>query len=363
MIQLKNSNQISAMIEAGRITGEALLVAREHVREGVSTKELDTLIRRHIEKCGAKPSFLGYCGFPGSACISINDEVIHGIPSEKRILREGDIVKIDVGAFYKGFHGDSARTIPVGKVSDEALKLIETTRNSFFCGVDALKVGNRMGDVGYAIQSCVEKEGFSVVMAHNGVDAVNTFAAEKPDLVLLDIMLPQLDGWQVCREIRKTDNTPIIMLTAKDEVFDKVLGLELGADDYVTKPFDTKEIVARIKAVLRRSSQVKESDVKEVRYDKLTVNMTNYQLTVNGEVIETPPKELELIYYLASNPDRVFTRDQLLDDVWGFDYFGDSRTVDVHIKRLRDKLKGVSDEWELRTIWSVGYKFETHGKK
>ncbi len=209
----------------------------------------------------------------------------------------------------------------------------------------------------------LEKEGFSVVMAHNGVDAVNTFAAEKPDLVLLDIMLPQLDGWQVCREIRKTDNTPIIMLTAKDEVFDKVLGLELGADDYVTKPFDTKEIVARIKAVLRRSSQVKESDVKEVRYDKLTVNMTNYQLTVNGEVIETPPKELELIYYLASNPDRVFTRDQLLDDVWGFDYFGDSRTVDVHIKRLRDKLKGVSDEWELRTIWSVGYKFETHGKK
>jgi methionyl aminopeptidase len=151
------------MIEAGRITGEALLVAREHVREGVSTKELDTLIRRHIEKCGAKPSFLGYCGFPGSACISVNDEVIHGIPSEKKILREGDIVKIDVGAFYKGYHGDSARTIPVGKVSDEAMKLIETTRNSFFCGVEALKIGNRIGDVGHAIQSCVEKEGFSVV--------------------------------------------------------------------------------------------------------------------------------------------------------------------------------------------------------
>ena len=181
MIPLKNSAQISAMMEAGRITGEALLVAREHVREGISTKELDTLIRKHIEKCGAKPSFLGYCGFPGSACISINDEVIHGIPSEKKILREGDIVKIDVGAFYKGFHGDSARTIPVGKVSDEALKLIETTRNSFFCGVDALKVGNRMGDVGYAIQSCVEKEGFSVVKRYIG-HGVGRELHESPDV-------------------------------------------------------------------------------------------------------------------------------------------------------------------------------------
>ncbi len=209
----------------------------------------------------------------------------------------------------------------------------------------------------------LEKEGYSVVMAHNGVDAVNTFASENPDLVLLDIMLPQLDGWQVCREIRKTSEKPIIMLTAKDEVFDKVLGLELGADDYVTKPFDTKEIVARIKAVLRRTSAVKETDIKEVKYDKLSVNLTNYELKVNDVVVDTPPKELELIYYLASNPDRVFTRDQLLDDVWGFDYYGDSRTVDVHIKRLRDKLKGVSEEWELRTIWSVGYKFETHGKK
>ena len=168
MIQLKNSNQISAMIEAGRITGEALLVAREHVREGVSTKELDDLIRAHIEKCGAKPSFLGYCGFPGSACISVNDEVIHGIPSKKKILREGDIVKIDVGAFYKGFHGDSARTIPVGNVSEEAQKLIETTRNSFFCGAEAVKIGNRIGDVGHAIQSCVEKQGFSVVKRYIG---------------------------------------------------------------------------------------------------------------------------------------------------------------------------------------------------
>ena len=169
------------MIEAGRITGEALLVAREHVREGISTKELDTLIRRHIEKCGAKPSFLGYCGFPGSACISVNDEVIHGIPSEKKILREGDIVKIDVGAFYKGYHGDSARTIPVGKVSDEAMKLIETTRNSFFCGVEALKIGNRIGDVGHAIQSCVEKEGFSVVRKYIG-HGIGRDLHESPDV-------------------------------------------------------------------------------------------------------------------------------------------------------------------------------------
>ena len=209
----------------------------------------------------------------------------------------------------------------------------------------------------------LEKEGYVVVMAHNGLDAVNTFNTDNPDLVLLDIMLPQLDGWQVCREIRKTSEKPIIMLTAKDEVFDKVLGLELGADDYVTKPFDTKEIVARIKAVLRRTSAVKSGDIKEVHYDKLSINLTNYELKVDGVVVDTPPKELELIYHLASNPDRVFTRDQLLDDVWGFDYYGDSRTVDVHIKRLRDKLKGVSPEWELKTIWSVGYRFETHGKR
>ena len=209
----------------------------------------------------------------------------------------------------------------------------------------------------------LEKEGYAVTMAHNGIDAVNTFNSENPDLVLLDIMLPQLDGWQVCREIRKTSETPIIMVTAKDETFDKVLGLELGADDYVTKPFDTKEIVARIKAVLRRTSAVKSGDIKEVRYDKLTINLSNYEMKVDGVAVDTPPKELELIYHLASNPDRVFTRDQLLDEVWGFDYYGDSRTVDVHIKRLRDKLKGVSPEWELRTIWSVGYKFETHGKK
>ena len=181
MIQLKNSAQISIMMEAGRITGEALLVAREHVREGMSTKELDTLIRTHIEKCGAKPSFLGYNGFPGSACISINDEVIHGIPSEKKILREGDIVKVDVGAFYRGFHGDSARTIPVGKVSDTAQKLIETTRRSFFAGVEAFKVGNRMGDIGSAIQTVVENEGFSVVKRYIG-HGIGQNLHESPDV-------------------------------------------------------------------------------------------------------------------------------------------------------------------------------------
>jgi methionyl aminopeptidase len=168
MIQLKNSVQISAMIDAGRITGEALLVARESVRAGMSTKELDTIIRNHIEKCGAKPSFLGYNGFPGSACISINDEVIHGIPSEKKILREGDLVKVDVGAFYHGFHGDSARTIAVGNVSDEAQRLIDVTRESFFAGVEAFKVGNRMGDIGSAIQGVVEGAGFSVVKRYIG---------------------------------------------------------------------------------------------------------------------------------------------------------------------------------------------------
>ena len=181
MIQLKNSAQISTMMEAGRITGEALLLAREHVREGVSTKELDTIIRTHIEKSGAKPSFLGYNGFPASACISVNDEVIHGIPSKNRILREGDIVKIDVGAFYKGFHGDSARTIAVGNVSDEAKRLIEVTRQSFFDGVAAVKTGNRIGDVGNAIQSRVENAGFSVVKKYIG-HGIGKALHEAPDV-------------------------------------------------------------------------------------------------------------------------------------------------------------------------------------
>ena len=206
----------------------------------------------------------------------------------------------------------------------------------------------------------LEKEGYVVKIVNDGVSAINAFKQENPDLTLLDIMIPKLDGWQVCREIRKFSGKPIIMLTAKGETFDKVLGLELGADDYVTKPFDTKEVVARIKAVLRRTAPASDtSDVKEVNYDKLSINLTNYEMKVNGVSVDTPPKELELIYHLASNPNRVFTRDQLLDEVWGFDYYGDSRTVDVHIKRLREKLEGVSDKWELKTVWSVGYKFET----
>ena len=206
----------------------------------------------------------------------------------------------------------------------------------------------------------LEKEGYVVKIVNDGVSAINAFKQENPDLTLLDIMIPKLDGWQVCREIRKFSDKPIIMLTAKGETFDKVLGLELGADDYVTKPFDTKEVLARIKAVLRRTTSASgANDVKEVNYDKLSINLTNYEMKVNGVPIDTPPKELELIYHLASNPNRVFTRDQLLDEVWGFDYYGDSRTVDVHIKRLREKLEGVSDKWELKTVWSVGYKFET----
>ncbi len=205
----------------------------------------------------------------------------------------------------------------------------------------------------------LEKEGFTTVIANDGQQAVEIFPKENPNLILLDIMLPGLDGWQVCRKIRATSSCPIIMTTAKGETFDKVLGLELGADDYIVKPFDTKEVVARIKAVLRRTSSHINDPQKEVHYDKLSINLTNYELKVNGKIVNTPPKELELIYHLASNPNRVFTRDQLLDEVWGFDYYGDSRTVDVHVKRLREKLENVSDKWELKTVWSVGYKFET----
>lgn len=206
----------------------------------------------------------------------------------------------------------------------------------------------------------LEKEGFATKIVNDGMTAIDAFKQEEPDLMLLDIMLPHLDGWQVCREIRKFSDKPIIMLTAKGETFDKVLGLELGADDYVTKPFEPKEVVARIKAVLRRSSSVVVPEAaKEVNFDKLSVNLENYEMKVNGVHVDTPPKELELIFHLASNPNRVFTRDQLLDEVWGFDYYGDSRTVDVHVKRLREKLEGVSPKWELKTVWSVGYKFET----
>ena len=204
----------------------------------------------------------------------------------------------------------------------------------------------------------LEKEGYSTVIANDGEEAVEAFKNNSPDIILLDVMLPKLDGWQVCREIRKTSQVPIIMLTAKGETFDKVFGLELGADDYVTKPFESKEVVARIKAVMRRGVKTPENTDKVVKYDKLVINLTNYELWVDGKQIDTPPKELELIYHLASNPNRVFTRDQLLDEVWSFDYYGDSRTVDVHVKRLREKLEGVSDKWSLKTVWGVGYKFE-----
>ena len=206
----------------------------------------------------------------------------------------------------------------------------------------------------------LEKEGSTVVLAGDGEEALEKFDQEEPDIILLDVMMPRLDGWQVCRELRKKSECPIIMITAKGETFDKVLGLELGADDYVVKPFEPKEIVARVKAVLRRTGKANsENDKKEVNYDKLTVNMTKYELKVDGKVVDTPPKELELLFHLASNPNRVYTRDQLLDEVWGFEYYGDSRTVDVHIKRLREKLEGVSEKWSLKTVWGVGYKFET----
>ena len=226
-------------------------------------------------------------------------------------------------------------------------------------GIGKILVADDDRNIAELLRLYLEKEGYSVVIAGDGEQALAYFGSENPDLVLLDIMMPKLDGWQVCREIRKKSNCPIIMITAKGETFDKVLGLELGADDSVVKPFDAKEIVARIKAVTRRIGKpVVENNVKEVSYDKLVVNMTRYELKVDGKVVDTPPKELELLYHLASNPNRVYTRDQLLDEVWGFEYYGDSRTVDVHIKRLREKLEGVSDKWSLKTVWGVGYKFE-----
>ncbi len=204
----------------------------------------------------------------------------------------------------------------------------------------------------------LEKEGYTCITAENGKVALEKFSRESPDLIVLDIMMPEADGWQVCREIRKSSSTPIIMLTAKGETFDKVLGLELGADDYMVKPFETKELIARIKAVLRRSETKPEVTTEEVTFPGLSVNLSNYELKIKGEIMEVPPKELELLYYLASNPNRVFTREQLLEEVWGFDYFGDSRTVDVHIKRLREKLEDVNENWQLKTVWGVGYKFE-----
>ena len=206
----------------------------------------------------------------------------------------------------------------------------------------------------------LEKDGFEVSIASDGGQGLRLAGEVEPDVILLDIMLPVMDGWQVCKEIRRTSQVPIIMLTAKGETYDKVSGLEMGADDYVTKPFEVKELIARIHAVMRRADGVAAPAEKKLVYDKLVVNLDSYELIVDGKKIDTPPKEMELLYHLAASPNRVFTRNQLLDEVWGFDYFGDSRTVDVHIKRLREKLEGVSDQWSLKTVWGVGYKFEVN---
>ena len=216
------------------------------------------------------------------------------------------------------------------------------------------------GNIAELLRLYLEKEGFAVTIAHDGGRGITEFERVGPDLVLLDIMLPVMDGWGVLREIRGMSGTPVIMLTAKGETFDKVSGLEMGADDYIVKPFDVKEVVARIHAVLRRYTGGEEhtESKKRLVFDKLVIDMDAFVLTVDGKRVDIPPKEMELLYHLALSPNRVYTRNQLLDEVWGFDYFGDSRTVDVHIKRLREKLENVSDQWSLKTVWGVGYKFE-----
>ena len=202
------------------------------------------------------------------------------------------------------------------------------------------------------------KEGFETCSANDGERAVELFRSEAPSIVILDVMMPKMDGWQVCREIRRISNIPIIMLTAKGETFDKVLGLELGADDYMVKPFETKELVARVKAVLRRSETKETSAEQEVVFPKLNINISNYELRLDGKLVEVPPKELELLYFLASHPNKVFTREQLLSEVWNFDFTGDSRTVDVHIKRIRQKVEGLDVNWKIKTVHRIGYKFE-----
>ena len=209
------------------------------------------------------------------------------------------------------------------------------------------------------LQMYLEKEGYAVTVAYDGGQGLSKFRAIKPDLVLLDVMMPVMDGWAVCRAIRSESQTPVIMLTAKGETDDKVAGLRTGADDYITKPFEMREVLARIEAVLRRVTGVTaEKKSRRLVFDKLIIDMDAFELMVDGKKIDTPPKEMELLFHLASSPNRVYTRNQLLDEVWGFDYFGDSRTVDVHVKRLREKLEGISDSWSLKTVWGVGYKFE-----
>ena len=209
------------------------------------------------------------------------------------------------------------------------------------------------------LQLYLEKEGYAVTIANDGGQGLEKFRAIQPDLVLLDVMMPVMDGWQLCRTIRAESKTPVIMLTAKSETDDKVAGLKSGADDYITKPFEMKEVLARIEAVLRRSSGVTaDKKQRQIVFDKLVIDMDAFELLVDGKKVDTPPKEMELLYYLAASPNRVYTRNQLLDEVWGFDYFGDSRTVDVHVKRLREKLEVVNENWSLKTVWGVGYKFE-----
>ena len=214
-------------------------------------------------------------------------------------------------------------------------------------------------NISQLLQLYLEKEGYAVTTATDGGQGLEKFRAIHPDLVLLDVMMPVMDGWAVCKAIREESQTPVIMLTAKSEVDDKIAGLKSGADDYITKPFEMKEVLARIEAVLRRSDRcAPKSNARRLVFDKLTIDMEAFELNIDGKKVEAPPKEMELLFYLASSPNRVYTRNQLLDEVWGFDYFGDSRTVDVHVKRLREKLEGISENWSLKTVWGVGYKFE-----
>lgn len=203
----------------------------------------------------------------------------------------------------------------------------------------------------------LEREGYTVLEAENGVEGIKKWKSDKPDMLLLDVMMPVMDGWAVCREIRAESDVPIIMLTAKGETADRVSGLEMGADDYIVKPLEMPEVIARVRAVFRRMAPYDAPE--KLSFDNLVIDKQAYDLVIKGKRVDAPPKEIELLYFLASSPNRVFTRAQLLDDVWGFDYFGDTRTVDVHVKRLREKLEGVSDKWELKTVWGVGYKFET----
>lgn len=212
------------------------------------------------------------------------------------------------------------------------------------------------GNIRELLRLYLEREGYEITEAANGEEGVELWRKINPDMILLDVMMPIMDGWQVCKIIRKESKVPIIIMTAKGETFDKVNGLEMGADDYIVKPLEMREVIARVRAIFRRLAP---EDSGEISFDKLTVDKQAYDLIVDGKRVDAPPKEIELLYFLASNPNRVFTRAQLLDDVWGFDYFGDTRTVDVHVKRLREKLEGVSDKWDLKTVWGVGYKFET----